>query len=352
MRRLLITLTVASLLGAFLTVPLTSSGMSPTANGKIAFVRSGKGIFVIDKDGSGLTRVARGSASSPVWSPDGGRIAFVRWRTDGTSDIVVMNADGTGKHAVGAPSLGMQEGCALQLPAWSYDGVSILYRDDCFDADPRVAQLRIAAADGSGSLDLTDYGSLNAHSGQPWSPDLGGGSQIVFTSNRDGDPDVYMMNPDGSGEVALSADLTDQDDAVWAPDGTEIAFTTQVIGQDDVPSTSLWLVEPTGGEPSLLVEGVPHATEPLWSPNAAMVLFSRRDYYGSPTAAIVDRTGENEIEVGEGFDSVNASWAPASNAIVFSKNGNLFRYRPSTGATKKLTTGPAYDVAPDWQPLP
>ena len=69
---------------------------------KIAFVseRDGFGnseIYVMDPDGSGVTRLTDDSAtdSFPAWSPDGTRIAFASNR-DGNFEIYVVNADGSG----------------------------------------------------------------------------------------------------------------------------------------------------------------------------------------------------------------------------------------------------------------
>ena len=61
--------------------------------------RDGYGeIYVMNADGTGQTRLTNNpeGASSPDWSPDGSKIAFVR-RREGNLEIYVMNADGTGQ---------------------------------------------------------------------------------------------------------------------------------------------------------------------------------------------------------------------------------------------------------------
>ena len=54
-------------------------------------------IYVVNADGSGLTRLTSDSADdfSPAWSPDGSRIAFASDR-DGNPDVYVINTDGSG----------------------------------------------------------------------------------------------------------------------------------------------------------------------------------------------------------------------------------------------------------------
>ncbi len=48
--------------------------------------------------------------------------------------------------------------------------------------------------------------------------------KILFTSARDGNRDVYIMNPDGSEQVNLTQHRADDQQAVWSPTGEKILF--------------------------------------------------------------------------------------------------------------------------------
>src|SRR3989442_9007113 len=78
--------------------------LSPSSTASsVVFNRYRDGLFVMNADGSGITRLTNGATGAdlgPAWSPDGRRIAFARFTTDspssGTYDIYTMNADGSG----------------------------------------------------------------------------------------------------------------------------------------------------------------------------------------------------------------------------------------------------------------
>jgi dipeptidyl aminopeptidase/acylaminoacyl peptidase len=118
--------------------PATDPEFSP--NGKrVVFARLGSGIFVADLDGKNLRRLTRGTRDhSPVWSPDGSRIAFLRvynqnWR------VYVMKSSGSELHRLAkAPPAGR--------PTWSANSKSIFIPADGtlgkFDARTGKVQTR------------------------------------------------------------------------------------------------------------------------------------------------------------------------------------------------------------------
>jgi Tol biopolymer transport system component len=76
-------------------------------------------------------------------------------------------------------------------------------------------------ADGSGVSQLTNGPGDNWD--PAWSP---GGSKIVFTSDRDGNLEIYVMNADGSGQTNLTNTSTDEWNPAWSPDASKIAFSS------------------------------------------------------------------------------------------------------------------------------
>src|SRR6185503_13314557 len=60
-----------------------------------------------------------------------------------------------------------------------------------------------------------------------------GPGRIAFTSNRDGNDEIYVMNADGTGVVRLTNDPAIDQQPAWSPDGSRIAFVSNRGGKFD-----------------------------------------------------------------------------------------------------------------------
>ena len=195
---------------------------------RIAFTchynRASYGICVMNADGSDLTELADFGAS-PAWVPDGLSILF---NGIGNSDdyecCYMMRADGSelGKLSLFTPD--------DQNPVWSPDGAWLAFT---VRYDPGGNQFHnsefgiyVMRADGSDRVKLASDGIL-----PDWSP---GGAQIAFTSFRDGNAEVYTMNPDGSGQTRLTTNKAYDGSPTWSPDGNWIAFMSDRDGNDEI----------------------------------------------------------------------------------------------------------------------
>src|SRR5687767_4151276 len=62
----------------------------------------------------------------------------------------------------------------------------------------------------------------------------GANGKIAFSSFRDGNQEIYVMNPDGSGQTRLTDNPADDGAPAWSPDGTKIAFTSNRDGNYEI----------------------------------------------------------------------------------------------------------------------
>ena len=159
------------------------------------------------------------------------------------------------------------------VPLWSPDGTRIVFSSDR-DGD---FEIFVMNADGSDPLPLTDndYQEWTAS----WSPD---GTQIAFDSDRDGDFEIFVMNADGTGVVQLTHDDALDWFPLWSPDGTRIVFESD-------PDDSLHMGSAFHSTPDVVImnadgTGVRRLTHPgddsggSWSPDGTRIAFtSSRD---------------------------------------------------------------------------
>ncbi len=182
-------------------------------------------------------------AQFPSWSPDGARILFhgSRLGSAGINDIFVMHADGSN-----ITQLTPSDTVTDARPEWSPDGRRIAFQSNRDGS----TEIHVMNADGSGVIQLTQDGPGTRNAGPAWSPD---GKRLLFQSDRDGNPEVYVMNPDGSGQMRLTHDPAQDGDAEWADDGRLILFDRDVpIGGKGVPQ--LWIMNPDGTAASPLTD--------------------------------------------------------------------------------------------------
>jgi Tol biopolymer transport system component len=184
---------------------------------KIAFesARDGRraGIWVMNSDGTDPTQLTDGGERAPAWSPDNKKIAVRRERNNvdrgdgtfgGTTDIVVMNADGTDQVQIFTTIIA----CALHLE-WSPDGSQI-----SFNGCDYTWSIQLIQPDGSGLTQLLVRDHNNEH--PTWSPD---GGRIAFSSDF-GELrtyiDIYVMNADGTGLTQLTDSPAYDYNPVWS----------------------------------------------------------------------------------------------------------------------------------------
>jgi hypothetical protein len=99
-----------------------------------------------------------------------------------------------------------------------------------------------------------------------------GGSRIVFSSNRDGQTQIYLMNSDGSGQVRLTNSGGNDDCPRWSPSGAKVLFQSD----RDNPSTGyndIYVMNPDGTGQARLTTDPSDDSSASWSPDGSRIVF-------------------------------------------------------------------------------
>jgi Tol biopolymer transport system component len=203
----------------------------------------------------------------------------------------------------------------------------------------------VVSPDGTGLRNLTR--SPDSDDRQPaWSPDR---RQVAFTSDRDGPFAVHVMDADGTGVRRLVD--TDSFDPAWSPDGTAIAFS----GADGAGAQRIMVLELATGELRQLTDGAGHAQRPHWSPDGTMLTY-HSDADGSLDVFVVNADGTQARNLTEhpGAD-FHPRWSPDGRSIAFGSDRDglraVFVIEVATGDVRKVTDDPEReDYEPTWSP--
>jgi hypothetical protein len=239
------------------------------------------------------------------------------------------------------------------LGHYSPDGTRVAFSSNA-DGNPEVYVMN---ADGSGVKQLTDNSAIDWN--PSWSPD---GKRIAFTSNRDGDFDVYAMDADGSNVTNLTNGWgsTSEDNAHWSPDGRWIAFDSEVYG-----NWSVWVTDPAGqGRQQVTTGGVSEWFD-SWAPDGKAFLVDSNlrgddDIYrysfdtNDPAMSFANADRYGPTVVGDDpFSQGAAVYSPDGTKIAFSDNadGHLQVYVMNADGTgvEQLTHGKLDRLVDDWQ---
>jgi len=258
-------------------------------------------IYVINADGTGLRRLTQNAVidGRPVWSPDGGRIAFLSWRYGPsakrpTADIYVMNADGSGQRMLTST----RRGSWGEL-AWSPEGEQIAFSAP---ADRLGASdIFVINADGSGLRNVTN--TVTTSFDFAWSPD---GRQIAYLEGNVPGPraPLFVVNADGTRKHALTSPLmVDLGEPSWSPNGHTIAFTG--VG-------GIYTVHADGTGLRKLTRILGWNFLPRWSPDARLIVFASGRSGGSDLFVMnADGGGQRNLTHTPNVSESIASWAPA-----------------------------------------
>ena len=194
----------------------------------------------------------RGRTTCSWFSPDGMRLLFASSHLDPQLDAT--------ESAARAQAEEDRKTGRRRRYQWDFDPHTDIF----------VTRLQPAAGDGHGLVQLTHEPGYDAECS--FSPD---GSQILFVSDRDGDPDIYVMDADGRNVRQLTNEPGYDGGPFFSPDGRLIAYRTDRL-EKDMLQIHVMKADGSGDMPITSGQGVRWA--PYWHPTKPWLIWTGADH--------------------------------------------------------------------------
>ena len=267
------------------------------------------------------------------------RVAYVTAQGQGDNrlyTLVVSDADGENENTI------MESSDPIMSPAWSPDSRQLAYVS--FEGD--VSSIFVQTLRTGNRIKVSSRPGIN---GAPaFSPD---GRKLVLTlGGADGNLDINVLDLASRQLTRLTTDRAIDTEGSWSPDGSEIYFTSDRSGGPQV-----YKVPASGGKPERVTFEGSYNARPRLSPDGkklAMVHLDRGNY----RIAVMDLAQKDVLILSAGRQDESPSFAPNSDTLIYatrqSRNGVLETVTADGLVRQQLASGRGDVREPVWSPFP
>ena len=301
------------------------------------------------------------SAASPSFPGPQGRLVYLGETVFGGTTAFEVNADGSGRHQLALPPLGINGGAASSASGFElaytatvnpfdFPGLPARLRDKVPKFPPSFLGIGGFAPATFGGFDSLEAGTPQAAYGRPaWSPD---GTQLAYASGKPGALDIYVQPVgDSSAAVDITPNTTGDDvDPDWSPDGSTIAFASNRGGNYD-----LYAIDAHGANLRRLTSDAARERSPDWSPDGRALVYAS-NASGSDQLYTLPAAGgaPTRLTTSDANDR-RPAWSPDGKWIAFSSDragqDDVYLVDTDGGQLRQLTSAPTEEIVQDWQPV-
>ena len=176
-------------------------------------------------------------------------------------------------------------------------------------------------------------------------------TKIAFTSTRDGNLEIYVMDGDGSNQRRVTVNPARDESPAWSPDGAKIAFVSN-RNNANKDHKQIWVIDADGKNPVRLTDGLVDV-QPDWSPDGKKIAYVTalvpEEHHLAPGGiTVMDADGKDKrLLKNEG--GVFPSWSPDGKRIVYSV-GQIYVMDPDGRNSEQLTHDVGFKRMPSWSP--
>jgi TolB protein len=212
-------------------------------------------------------------------------------------------------------------------------------------------EIWVMNADGEGCRRLTEHAPRGAdasgNTGPSWSPT---GDRIAYVGTGDSldehldDQELYVMDADGGNVRRLTSNHDADWSPSWSPDGKQILFARGRRLGEEGSETSLYLMNADGSGERVLLRGPRRTppsflTGPVWSPDGKRIAFTRIDYSENDmdvSVYVMDIDNKDAVKVAD--TAGEPAWSPDGRSIAF------VSYRDRLGETCFHDCAPSTEI--------
>ena len=173
-------------------------------------------------------------------------------------------------------------------------------------------------------------------------------AKIVFSSMRDGNYEIYVMDSNGGNQVNLTNDPAVDWDPTWSPDGDRIAFVSsrgtylQIYSMDSDGRNLIQLTQAS------------NVSDPAWSPDGAKIAFTR-SIERKIQVWVMDADGRNQVQLTHIGSNHFPAWSPSGNRLAFvsferHEGSEIYAIDRNGNNEQRLTQDLATKTFPSWSP--
>jgi Tol biopolymer transport system component len=165
------------------------------------------------------------------------------------------------------------------------------------------------------------------------------GEQVVFTSNRSGNWDLWLISRDGTGLRQLTQNPGDEIAPTWSPDGRQVAFSMWS------PRQRRWEIWTLSVDQPGVRRFVTYGMFPAWSPDGRKIAFQRARQRGTRwfsvwTVDLVDGEARHPTEIAHNASAacIAPRWSPDGQSLVYCEVRNVAQPVDSDGKPRPPKT--------------